>query len=343
MPVNRPAAPIAEPSTARQTLVLSRGDIAQGMHVGDYIDAVEVAFGLLARQELSLPPVVYVPGERGGFHVKSAGYRIAPHYVAVKVNGNFPDNPRTNGLPTIQGIIVLADGSNGFPLAVMDSTEVTAQRTAAASAVAAKYLARADARIATIIGCGVQGVVQLRAINHVYPLTKVFAFDIDPARSRRFAGDMSAELQVEVEPLDDFARGTFDSQIVVTCTTARRWFLATDHIAPGTFVAAVGADHHEKQEIDPRLMAGSKVIADVLDQCEQIGDLHHAIDAGVMTRYDVHAELAEIVSGTKPGRTADEQIFIFDSTGSAIQDVAAAGMIYERALQRSIGSAVSLA
>ena len=129
---------------------------------------------------------------------------------------------------------------------------------------------------------------------------------------------------------------------MVTCTTARRWFLGVSDVPPGCFVAAVGADNAEKQELEPALLAGSTVVVDLLEQCAAMGDLHHALEAGVMSRQDVHAELAEVVSGQKPGRQTAEEIVVFDSTGTALQDVATAWMVYQRAVAGGVGVPVDL-
>ncbi len=118
----------------------------------------------------------------------------------------------------------------------------------------------------------------------------------------------------------------------MTCTTSREPLLRPEHVRPGAFIAAVGADNPVKQELHPALMAVNKVVADVIEQCATIGDLHHAIVAGVMTASDVHAELGEVVAGKKSGRTSPEEITIFDSTGMALQDVAAAAWVYEKAV-----------
>lgn len=325
------------------TLILRQADIARTMVLTDYIDAVEGAFERLAAGRMSVPDVVHVAAPDGAFHIKTAGYIDQPSYVAVKVNGNFPNNPRVNALPTIQGAIILCDGRNGTLLAVLDSIEVTTMRTGAATAVGAKYLANPDATTATVIGCGIQGRAQLLSLLEVLPLTTVYAFDSDRAQRDRFVEQMCAETQIDIFPANDFADGTRASQAIVTCTSSRTPFLGRDHVSPGTFIAAVGADNDDKQELHPDLMAHSKVIVDLIDQCAGIGELHHALEAGVMTRNDVVAELGAIVSGTKHPSFASDDIIVFDSTGSAIQDVAAAGIIYERAREASIGLAMEFA
>jgi alanine dehydrogenase len=327
----------------RKTLLLGQAEISDTMVLSDYIDAVEGAFRRHGAGTMTVPEVVHIGAPDGAFHVKSAGFIGNPGYVAVKVNGNFPDNPKNNGLPTIQGAIVLCDGRNGELLAVIDSIEVTAMRTGAATAVAAKYLARENACVATVIGCGVQGRVQLLSLNEVLPLDTVYAFDLDRRRSGAFAEQMHAETGLTVTAVGEFPKATLASQVVVTCTSSRKPFLRSEHVAPGTFIAAVGADNPDKQELHPDLMNRSKLVVDALEQCAEIGELHHALRASVLTRSDVVAELAEIVAGTASADFDADDVVVFDSTGSAIQDVAAAGIIYERAAARDIGVSMAFA
>jgi alanine dehydrogenase len=324
------------------TLVLTRRDVASVLGIGDCIEAVERAFRLHADGATIAPGVLGAHVDGGGFHVKTAGLLAEERVFAAKVNANFPENPTRRGLPTIQGVIVLFDAEDGRPLAMLDSIEITSLRTAAATAVAARYLARADAGVVTVCGCGEQGRSQLRALAAVRPLRAVHAFDVDAAQAERYARAMAAELGVEVTAASDLRAATRGSDIVVTCTPSRRWLLGREHVGPGAFVAAVGADHPEKQEIAPELLAASTVVVDVLEQCATIGDLHHALDVGVMTRADVHAELADVVAGRKPGRRAADEVMIFDSTGTALQDVAAAWLVYERAVARGVGIPIDL-
>jgi len=310
------------------TLFLSRGEVASLLGLAECIDAVEEAFRLHF-EGLSLPPGVLetLTGD-GGFHIKSAGLRLAGRsYFAAKVNGNFPLNGERFGLPTIQGVVVLCDAERGRPLAVMDSMELTALRTAAATGVAARYLARPGSKVATVCGCGLQGRVQLRALTQVLGIEKVYAFDSDGARAEIFAREMSDELRVEVKAAADLRKAAGESDVCVTCTPSRQPVLMLGDVRPGAFVAAVGADNPKKQELDPWLMASGKIVVDTLEQCAAIGDLYHALEAGAVTRDDVYAELGEIVTGRKPGRTSDEEIIIFDSTGTALQDVAAAAVV----------------
>ena len=324
------------------TLLLTRREVAGLLSLEECIPLVEEAFRLHAEGKTLLPGMLGVRAREGGFHIKAAGLHLAKTYIAVKVNGNFPRNPERHGLPSIQGVIVLCDGENGTPLAIMDSIEVTILRTGAATAVAARHLARHDSRVATICGCGNQGRIQLKALCKVRPIERAYAFDSDETLARRFAADLSSELCIEVEPIRDLSTGATRSDVCVTCTPSRRPLLMRQDVMPGTFVAAVGADSPEKQELDPTLLVSNTVVVDLLTQCEAIGELHHALQEGGMRRTDVHAELGEVVAGMKPGRTSGDEVIIFDSTGTALQDVAAAALVYEKALSSGHGIALNL-
>lgn len=319
------------------TLLLTRGEVAALLDLDECIVAVEEAFRLHAEGRSLSPGSLGVEAPGGGFHVKAAGLELSRPYFAAKINANFPDNSSRFGRPSIQGLILLCDAENGHPLAVMDSIHVTILRTGAATAVAAKHLARPDSRVAAICGCGNQGRIQLRALAAVLPLERAEVFDTDTVRAERFARDVSEELGIDARPAPDVASAVGSSDVCVTCTPARRFFLERHMVRPGTFIAAVGADSPHKQELDPELFAESRVVADDLEQCAAFGELHHALDAGQITLGGVHGELAEIVAGQKSGRVSEEEITIFDSTGTALQDVAAAALVYEKARAGGIG------
>ena len=323
-------------------LALSRSDVLDLLTLPDCVEAVQEAFRLHAAGRTLGPGVLGVPSADGGFHIKAAGLAGERRYFAAKINGNFPENPRRTGLPAIQGTVVLADADNGQPLAVMESGSVTALRTGAATAVAARFLARPDSRTATVAGCGVQGELQLAAIAAVLPLTSVRLFDTDYARAESLAQRAAAMLGIAVEPTRDLAGAIGASDVCVTCTPSRRAFVSRATVAPGTFLAAVGADNQGKQELEPALVASATLVVDVLEQCAEIGELQHVLAAGLMTREQVHAELGDVVAGRRPGRTRDDEIVIFDSTGTAIQDVAAAVLVYERARASGRGVQVKL-
>jgi ornithine cyclodeaminase/alanine dehydrogenase-like protein (mu-crystallin family) len=328
--------------SAPETLVLARHDVRALLGLDECIAAVEAAFRLHSEGRSLAPAVLGVPAEEGGFHIKAAGLDLGRRYFAAKTNGNFPGNPRKHGLPAIQGVIVLCDAGDGRVLAVMDSMEVTTLRTAAATAVAARLLARADSATATICGCGTQGREHLRALARVLPLRRAYAFDTDETALHAFVEEFRSQSTIEIVPARDLAGAVGKSDVCVTCTPSRAPLLFRGDVGPGTFVAAVGADNADKQELDPLLMAAGTVVVDVLDQCATIGDLHHGLEAGALTREDVHGDLGSVITGRKPGRQSPTEITIFDSTGTALEDVAAAAVVYEKAVAAGAGLPVSL-
>jgi alanine dehydrogenase len=318
------------------TLLLTRSDVSELLRFDDYVPVVEDAFLLYGVGKTSKPGLMHIGSGDGEFHIKAGAMELDTHFFGIKVNGGFFNNRELFGLPNIQGAILLCDGQNGYPLAMMDSGEITMKRTGAAAAVAAKYLARPENSVVTICGCGVQGRVQLLAMNSIFALKKAYAFDLHRAQAESFATEMSKQLGIEVQVTSQLERSTEESDIWITCTPSRHYYLTVEHVSAGSFVAAMGADSPEKQELEPELLKRNKVVVDVLEQCLHVGELHHALECG-MGAGDVYAELCEIVSGRKPGRTGKEEIVIFDATGTAFQDVAAAVAVYRKALHTGHG------
>lgn len=325
------------------TLLLARHDVTKLLTIEDSIAAVERVFGLYGEGKTAKPGILSVEAVNGGFHLKAGLLNLDRSYFAAKVNANFPENPKRLGLPTIQGLVMLCDGEYGSPLAVMDSMEITTQRTGAATAVAAKYLAKSDSKTITVCGCGNQGMVSVRALASVFAIDKVFAYDLNSTHAQNFQKDLSRELGIEVLTVEDLENAVGQSEIVVTCTPAKQPFLERRFVRPGTFIAAVGADNEDKQELEATLLAANKVVVDVLDQCADIGELHHALRGELMAREDVHAELGEVIAGVKLGRNSSDEIIIFDSTGMALQDVITATIVYEKAVKRGVGAVINFA
>jgi alanine dehydrogenase len=321
-------------------LLLTRTQIASLLTLDDYIRVVEDAFRNHTEGGSFTPALAHVDADGGEFHIKAGGIRGTPPYFALKVNGGFFQNRVRYGLPNIQGLIVLSRADNGVPLAVMDSIEITIQRTGASTAVAAKYLARPESRVCTVCGCGNQARIQLRALCRVLHLERVFVWSPihDPAEADAYANEMSSELGISVTPANDLPAALAQSDVCVTCSPSRAPFVRRSYVRPGTFIAAVGADSPEKQELDADLTAASKVVADIRDQAIAVGETHRAIQAGLVSFDHVHAELGEIIVGKRPGRTNPEEVIVFDSTGTALQDVAAASAVYQRAIAIGCGT-----
>ena len=311
--------------------VLDRETVIRLLDLPSCIRAVEQAFRARGEGKPAPSAMSGLELPRGTLHAKMASLALSRLYVAAKVNANLPQNPLEHNLPTIQGVLVLFDGATGVPLAVMDSASVTTLRTAATTAVAASLLARTDASIVTFIGCGVQARAHLDALRHLRTIKQVFAVDRDRAAAEEFSVFVRSSCDAAVTVASSIAAATRASDIIVTTTPSARALLEFGDVSPGAFVAAVGADNEHKQEIAPALLRAAVVVVDDLEQCAHFGDLHHALVAGVVRREEVRASLDQIVAGSKPGRLGDDEIILFDSTGLAIEDVAAAALVYERA------------
>jgi alanine dehydrogenase len=311
-------------------LLLSRDVISKLASTRDYLGAMQSAFADLSHGRFDVPAVAHVRGVGGMFHVKSAQRAGSPALAVIKVNGNFPDNAARHGLPTIQGFVALLDAERGCVLALMDSIEITARRTAAATALAAKYLARPQARLLAMIGCGVQARYHVEALRDVAPIEAVVFCDPRDDAADVFDAQVR-QLGLDARRVGDARTAARDADMVVTVTTSTHPVLGLADLAPGTFLAGVGADNPSKHELAPDLMKASRVIVDSVAQASTMGDLHHAIEAGAMQATDVQGELADLVAGRVAGRASGDERWVFDSTGLSIQDLAAAEMIYARA------------
>lgn len=318
-------------------LLLGRAQLARHLSMARCIEALEQAFAGGGDDSRALG----FDAPAGAFHVKAATLARPRPVFVTKINANFPGNPAL-GLPTVQGVAALFDATDGRPLALLDSGELTARRTGAATAVAARRLARAGARTLLLCGCGRQAAAQLEALLAVLPLARVAVHDLDAARAAAFAAEAAARHALEASPVERLDRAARDADVIVTCTTARAPILRRADVVAGTFVAAVGADHPTKQELDPELLLAARLVVDSRRQASEMGELHHALARGGAELAQRAAELGQVVRGERPGRVDEREITLFDSTGLALEDAAAALVAYEAA--RAAGEpAVSLA
>jgi len=326
-----------------ETLLLTRHDATQLLSIEECIASVEHAFKLYALGQAPAPGVLGIHSQDGVFHLKAGILNLKKNYFVSKTNANFPGNVQKNGLPSIQGVITVCDADNGRFLALMDGIEITILRTGAATAVATKYLANPDARTITICGCGNQGRISLKAVMKVRRLEKAFVYDINEQTAIQFVEELSKELNISIQPVSDLKEALLESDICITCTPSKKPFLRPEYLAPGIFIAAVGADNEGKQELEPLILSSNKLVTDITSQCASMGELHHALHMGVMKNADVYAELGQIITGEKKGRIADKEIIVFDSTGTALQDIASAAIVYEKALSMNIGMKLNFA
>jgi len=301
---------------------------------------VETAFALHARGAALQPGLLHVAAIGGEFHIKVGGLKGERTYFAAKINGGFFGNRRAFGLPNILGLIVLYDGTTGLPLAVMESGLVTRLRTGAATAVAARYLARPESRCVTICGAGIQAEVQLRALQAVLPLERAFVWSRSGAEV--LADTMRSQLSMAVESVTDLREASCVSDVIVTCTPAKKWFLGREHVRAGTFIAAVGADSPDKGEIEPQLLAEASVVPDLLSQAIHVGDWHHAVAEKLVKPEQIRGELGAVITGVARARMNSAEIIVFDSTGTALQDTAAAAVVYEKAMRLGYGTSLAL-
>jgi ornithine cyclodeaminase/alanine dehydrogenase-like protein (mu-crystallin family) len=282
------------------------------------VEAVREAFLAYARREWSMPPKVYVPAyPAGDFRAMPA---LGAGHALLKWVTSFPANP-AHGLPTVTGIVVLSDASNGMPTALLDAAAVTALRTGAAAVLAAETLGRADASGAAVIGAGVNG----RAVARTFAAVgrQVVLWDVDAERARAAADEIGAGVAASQ---DDALR----ADVVATVTPGREVVVADGALRPGQHVSLMGADGPGKGEIAIGELARVHVFCDDWEQASHNGDLAHAVEAGALEREDA-TELGPVLAGTAPGRRDDEDITVFDSTGLAIQDLAIALASVERA------------
>ncbi|WP_284619047.1 ornithine cyclodeaminase family protein [Aquabacterium humicola] len=296
-------------------MLISSEQVLRDIQIGQAITAVEQALLRMGAGLVSAPVSMGVAVADGTFHVKactSTPPDAAGLFVA-KINANFPANSAT-GRPTIQGAIAVFDTRHGDLLAIVDSPSITALRTAATTALVIRHLAPRDARVATVVGCGMQGRFHLEALQ-ACGIQRVHLFDTVSPQARALAQWARVTLGINCEAVDDMRRATLASRVIVTCTPSRQAFLGADDVGPGTLVAAVGADNEGKSEIDPALLTRARVVTDLTAQCLKAGDLHHAPTSVVC------GELADVVAG-RVARTAADDIVVFDSTGLAVQDLA---------------------
>lgn len=320
------------------TLILSRSDVAKLLTIEECMHAVEAAFKMFAEGKVDPPKVLGLHASNGGLHIKAGAMKLNSNYIVAKMNSNFPENPAKFDLPTIQGAIAVFNADNGALLALIDSIEITILRTGAATGIASKYLSNHKSETITIYGCGNQGKVSFEAIAVNRNLKTAYLYDTSRAQAEKLSTYITSLGEgIRVICVDDAKSALKKSDIIVTCTPSRTPIVHLEDVAPGAYIAAVGCDSEDKSEIHPRLISVVKVVSDFTEQSAAFGDLHHAIEQGLVTKSHVHAELGEIIAGKKTGRDNDKEVIVFDSTGTAVQDAAAASIVYEKAISEGLG------
>ncbi|HEV7284377.1 MAG TPA: ectoine utilization protein EutC [Kaistia sp.] len=306
----------------------------------DAVACVENAFRALATLPVAMPPILRldIPEHRGEVDVKTA-YVPGVDGFAIKISPGFFDNPKL-GLPSVNGMMVLLSARTGLVEALLlDNGYLTDIRTAAAGAVAAKYLARADASVATIFGAGVQAGLQLEALALVRPIAEARIWARDGARAEALAGRLSDKLGIRVRAETDVARAVAGSDILVTTTPSTEPLFPAGLVEFGQHITAMGSDAEHKNELAPALIAMADLyVADSARQTRILGELHHAIAAGLIEATAEVAELGQIIAGSRPGRGTSRDITIADLTGTGVQDTAIATLARDRARAAKAGT-----
>jgi len=317
----------------QKLLYLSQSDVAAvGLTMAEIIAALERMFREKGEGRVEMPPKIGIhPAPDAFIHAMPASIP-AQRAAGIKWVGGYPENSK-RGLPYISGLLILNDFETGIPLALMDATWITVKRTGAATALSAKYLARPDSATVGILGCGVQGRSNLEALKVLFPLKKIFAYDTHADRSARYAQEMSSQLGIEAIPVTDPKQAVVNSDIVVTAGPILRKPHATIQrgwLREGAFASLVDFDSYWHPDA---LHEADKFCTDDVPQ------LHHYRDIGYFQDLPpIHADLGELVTARKAGREKPAERTIACNLGLALDDMATAPLIYQRALEKGIGS-----
>lgn len=303
------------------------------------VDAIEYAFTLLATAAVAMPPILRldVPEHNGEVDVKTA-YLPGLERFAIKVSPGFFDNPKL-GLPSLNGMMMLLSARTGLLDALLlDNGYLTAVRTAAAGAVAARWLSRKDSRSVALIGSGEQARLQLQALRLVRPVATVRVWGRDAEKVAQLCDDLGRDGHLQVVPCASVDEAMQAVDIAITCTPSREPLIEPRHLHPGLHITAMGSDAEHKNEIAAQVLASIDCyVADRLSQTRLLGELHHALEAGLLRDETDLAELGQVIAGQRPGRRDAHQITLCDLTGTGAQDTAIANLAFERALEAGKG------
>ncbi len=319
-----------------QILWLNRKEVESLLDMKGTLVVVEEAFRQHGLKKVQMPPKLYLY-----FKKHNGDLRTMPAYLeeqditGVKIVNVHPDNPK-KGLPTVMALVILNSTETGAPIAVMDGTYLTDMRTGAGGGVAVKYLARKNAKTVGFVGTGNQARTQLLAINEVMDIDEVKATSTSEKSTLAFKDDMEKKVNCDIIPKKSI-REVCDCDILITTTPSREPIVMNDWISEGTHINAIGADAAGKEELDPMILKRAKVVVDDLPQASHSGEVNVPLSKGLLLEKDIFCELGEVITGKKKARTKDSDITVFDSTGLAIQDVATADMVYQKALKANMG------
>jgi len=320
------------------TLLLNINDVKEALSMKEVIRAVEEGYLAYHAGKVQQPDIVSMemPQYNGETDIKSC-YNELNERISVKIASGFYDNGKINDLPTMIGTILLYDGKTGAPLCIMDGSLITGIRTGAAGAVSSKLLARKDAETAAVFGAGGQARMQIYALCQVMDIRKVRVYSERTEELVPYKEDIEKNTKAKVILCDTPAEAIRGADIAISTTPSREYYLDRSMVRPGMHIVAVGADMAGKNEWDPEVFRGAKIVNDSIAQCVSRGETRNAIVAGVIKETDIYAEIGQLLAGEKPLRENDGEITIFDTTGMGIQDNVTAVMVYEIAREKGLG------
>ncbi len=320
--------------------LITRKNIESIVSMEELMNAIEDAFRAKALGRVQMPTKLYITFPEGDFRTMMA-YIPELETACVKIVNVHPKNPEKHGLPTVMATLILIEPDTGRPLAIMDGAYLTGMRTGATGGIAAKHLARENSKIIGMVGAGTQARTQLLALNEVFNIEEVRVCARTRMECEKFAEDMEyLSLNILVnDTVEETVRGC---DILVTTTPATQPVVKNEWIGEGMHINAIGADAAGKEELDPAILKRAKVVVDDYEPACHYGELNVPVSKGIFKREQIHAELGEIIVGQKIGRVGDDEITVFDSTGLAIQDLAAAALVYRKAKKLNITNEAEL-
>ena len=323
--------------------VLSEEDTRQLLELEEVIEAIENVYKEKASGSGKVFPLVFHEFEKGvaDMDIKSGTLDKMGVY-GLKLVSWFGNNP-SKGLPSLSGIVMLFDSSTGLPIGTISAEHMTGMRTGAAGAIGAKYLARNNSEVMLMVGSGHQASYQIRAMQTVIKgLKKVFVYDpINFESAKGFISKFEYKLDsIEYIPVQDLETSVANSDIIVTATPSKKPLIMKDWVKAGTHFSCMGSDMSGKQEIDENILKSAKLFTDDILQSVSVGEFEVGINNGTITKEDIICEIGDVLNGEYDGRTSDNDITVFDSTGIGLQDIAAGYIAIQKAKKINIGTEV---
>lgn len=319
-------------------LIINESEARQLLSEEEALIAVEQVFKAMDNNKARNFPVVREQlGHAGAVYGIKSAFDGDGLVLGLKAGGYWPHNLQS-GQSNHQSCVVLFDPDSGMATALISANYLTAVRTAAATAVSVKYLSRRDASVLGIIGAGNQAAHQIRAVANVRPVKRIVAWNRDVRKLEKLAEQVADIAPLESNTPANTAR---EAEILITITSASEALIASEWVNPGTHIAAMGVDTAGKQELPPDLLSSASVFTDSLEQAISIGECQHAVKEKILEQAEI-VEIGTVLNSRHPGRQSDEAITLFDGTGVALQDLAVAALIVERAKSANLGYQIEL-